>query len=166
MLGTNGTFRNGTDIWNPTNITPPFFQVFDDEFYEILGNGDGLEFLSISNDDTFAFAHEAPVWLPVRLDTPLMYNDERLEFVQETDEVWFTSNGGGALSRSGLDANNQVGRISLKEVDEAMKAGGDVNVTHYKVSHASIFPTYPHRVTSVGRLAGHGPNDEWRDRSL
>lgn len=112
--GTNSSFRSYSDPWNPTNSSAPFFQVFDDEFYDIIGEDPWIH--EISSDPTFAFAHEAPVWVP------------------DTDEVFLCSNAGGALGRSGLDANNQVARISLKEVDEAMGgAPQDVNVSHSKV---------------------------------
>ncbi|KAJ7498477.1 calcium-dependent phosphotriesterase [Mycena latifolia] len=116
VLGTNGSFRaTGFTPFNPTNATLPIIQVFDDAFYDIIGKDAAL--FPVTSDPTFAFAHEAPVWVP------------------ETDEVWFASNGGGALSRSGLNANNQVAKISLKEVDAAILKNGtsNVNVTHYKV---------------------------------
>ncbi|KAJ7129234.1 calcium-dependent phosphotriesterase [Mycena epipterygia] len=116
VLGTNGSFRaTGFIPFNPGNLTPPFFQVFNDGFHDIIG--DDAAIYPVTSDPTFAFAHEAPVWLP------------------DTDEVWFASNGGGAKSRSGLDTNNQVGKISLTEVKAAVLANGtkNVNVTHYKV---------------------------------
>ncbi|KAJ7639346.1 D-lactonohydrolase-like protein [Roridomyces roridus] len=119
VLGQNGTFRaTGFDMFNPTNNTPPFFQVFDSDFYDIISSHSKL--FSVSSDPTFAFAHEAPVWVP------------------ESDEVWFCSNGGGGLGRSGIDANNQVAKISLKAVAAAVKANGtgSVNVTHAKVELA------------------------------
>ena len=88
--------------------------VFDNDFYNVIGENPWIH--EISSDPTFAFAHEAPVWVP------------------DTDEVFIASNAGGPLGRSGPDANNQIERISLKDVDEAM--GGtpqDVNVSHPKV---------------------------------
>ncbi|KIY48838.1 calcium-dependent phosphotriesterase, partial [Fistulina hepatica ATCC 64428] len=90
------------------------FQVFDKEFYTILGDNPTIN--SVTSDPTFAFAHEAPVWVP------------------ETDDVFFASNGGGALGRSNLYHDNQVAKISLTEVADAM--GGvarDVNVSHVKI---------------------------------
>ncbi|KAL1727580.1 calcium-dependent phosphotriesterase [Schizophyllum commune] len=113
--GTNNSFRASPfDPWNPTNTSGVFFQVFDNDFYNVIGENPWIH--EISSDPTFAFAHEAPVWVP------------------DTDEVFIASNAGGPLGRSGPDANNQIERISLKEVDEAM--GGtptDVNVSHPKV---------------------------------
>ncbi|KAJ6561497.1 calcium-dependent phosphotriesterase [Mycena vulgaris] len=118
VLGTTGAFRaTGFVPFNPTNATLPCFQVFDDAFYDIIGHGAAAALFAVTSDPTFAFAHEAPVWVPA------------------TDEVWFASNGGGALGRSGLDANNQVGKIKLGEVAAAVLKNGtrNVNVTHYKV---------------------------------
>lgn len=67
----------------------------------------------------FAFAHEAPVWVP------------------ETDEVFFASQDGGALGFSDINHNNQVSKISLSEVAAAISASGPgiapVNVSVTKV---------------------------------
>ncbi|KIK55506.1 hypothetical protein GYMLUDRAFT_248557 [Collybiopsis luxurians FD-317 M1] len=118
VIGTDGSFRNGfeNEFYNPTNSKPPFFQVFDDEFLDVIGPDPSLNL--ISSDFSYDFAHEAPVWVP------------------DTDEVFFSSSAGGALGRSNIDQNNHVFKISLKEVAEAMEqAGGiqDVNVTHYRI---------------------------------
>lgn len=102
--------------YNPTNNTAPFFQVFDDEFLKVIGSNPSLNI--IASDESFAFAHEAPVWVP------------------NTDEIFFCSNAGGALGHSDIDHNNQVAKISLNEVALAMAGGPiDVNVTHYKVHY-------------------------------
>ena len=50
----------------------------------------------ISQNETFAFAHEAPIWVPA------------------TDDVFFASNDGEALGMSDIDYNSQVSKISLK----------------------------------------------------
>ena len=119
MLGNNGSFRTDvfSQLFNPTNTSPPFFQVFHTDFLEILGPSATIR--AVAANPTFAFAHEAPVWVP------------------ETDEVFFASNDGGALGMSDIDHNNQVSSISLKEVGEAIqKVGGGtaaVNVTVTKV---------------------------------
>ena len=69
----------------------------------------------IASNPGFAFAHEAPVW------------------VEETDEIFFASNDGGPLGFSDLNHNNEVGKLSLKEVDAAAQASGSqttaLNVT-------------------------------------
>ncbi|KAF5392812.1 hypothetical protein D9757_000942 [Collybiopsis confluens] len=119
VLGTSGTFRNDPEnqYYNPTNSSAPFFQVFEDEFLDIIGPNPSLNI--ISSDPSFAFAHEAPVWMP------------------DTDEVFFASNAGGALGRSDINRNNQVFKMSLREVAEAMGSAGEtlqnVNVTHYRI---------------------------------
>jgi len=119
VLGSNATFRDNTfsTFFNPTNTTAPFFQVFDPSFLTILGHSPSIR--SVISDPTFAFAHEAPIYL------------------ESTDEVAFTSNAGGPLGRSDLNNNNQVSKISLKEVAEAIQRAGsgvkDVNVTLTKL---------------------------------
>ncbi|KAF9028930.1 D-lactonohydrolase-like protein [Hymenopellis radicata] len=84
-------------FFNPTNSTPPFFQIFDQSFLNVLGSNPAI--YEISSNDTFAFAHEAPI------------------YVSDTDTVYFASNDGGALGMSDLDHNNQVGFISLKDAE-------------------------------------------------
>ncbi|KAH9896458.1 D-lactonohydrolase-like protein [Cubamyces lactineus] len=106
VLGNNGPFRESsfTQLFNPTNTTPPFFQVFHADFLKILGPGATIR--AVAANPTFAFAHEAPIWLP------------------DTDEVTFASNDGGALGMSDIDHNNQVSKISLKEVEAAIAKAG------------------------------------------
>ena len=62
VIGANGTFRNESELFNPTNTTPPFFQIFDDEFLDVLGPNATIRM--IAQNTTFAFAHEAPIWHP------------------------------------------------------------------------------------------------------
>ena len=115
MLGINGSFRESstTEFFNPTNTTPPFFQVFDPEFLNILGPNATIRAIVTTPD--FAIAHEAPIWVP------------------DTDEVFFSSKDGGVPGVSDIDHNNQVSKISLREVARAIKAAGPgappVNVT-------------------------------------
>lgn len=107
--------------FNPTNATPPVFQVFDPSFVtDILGPSAVIN--EIAANDTFAFAHEAPIYDPV------------------LDAVFFASNDGGALGMSGLDKNNQIGTISLKDAEKALqkvKGGGAVNVPVQEVGTSS-----------------------------
>ena len=56
VLGANGTFRDVSTPLNPTNLTPPFFQVWDSRFLDILGPSPSVRV--ISERDDFAFAHE------------------------------------------------------------------------------------------------------------
>ncbi|KAH9913684.1 D-lactonohydrolase-like protein [Epithele typhae] len=106
VLGANATFRTNAfgQLFNPTNTTPPFFQVFHQDFLKILGPSPTLR--AVTANPTFAFAHEAPIWDPA------------------TDEVFFASNDGGALGMSDIDHNSQVSKISLAEVATAIKAAG------------------------------------------
>lgn len=115
VLGQNGSFRQSafTQLFNPTNTSPPFFQAFDPSFLDVLGANPSIR--AIHSRPDFAFAHEAPIWVP------------------STDEVFFVSNDGGPLGMSDLNHNNEVSFISLQEVADAIKNTGgkasDVNVT-------------------------------------
>lgn len=105
VLGGNATFREDSfsaGFFNPTSTTPPFFQIFDQAFLSILGSNPSIR--EVASNSTFAFAHEAPV------------------YVAATDEVFFASGGGGPLDMSDLNHNNVVGRISLKDVEAALAA--------------------------------------------
>ncbi|KAI0367310.1 D-lactonohydrolase-like protein [Pilatotrama ljubarskyi] len=106
VLGNNGPFRQDAfaELFNPTNTSPPFFQVFHTDFLEILGPSATIR--AVAANPTFAFAHEAPIWVP------------------STDEVFFASNDGGALGRSDIDHNNQISKISLREVAAAIRTVG------------------------------------------
>ena len=119
VLGVNGSFRESafTELFNPTNTTAPFFQVFDDDFLRVLGPDATIR--SIASNPDFAFAHEAPIWLP------------------ETDDVYFASLDGSPLGHSDIDHNNQVSKIGLGDVAQAIDAAGPgvspVNVSFTKV---------------------------------
>ncbi|VDB92365.1 unnamed protein product [Peniophora sp. CBMAI 1063] len=115
VMGPNATFRTDTttELFNPTNTTPPFFQVFDEAFLDILGSNSTIR--AIATDPTFAFAHEAPIW------------------DSTTDEVFFCSNDGGALGHNDINTNSQVFKISLGDVADAIEAANSstsaVNIT-------------------------------------
>ena len=100
-------------------MVTPFFQVFHPEFLDILGPNATIR--SIAANPDFAFANEAPVWVP------------------DTDEVFFSS-GYGALGFSDIDHNNRVLKISLGEVARAIETAGPgtppVNVSVTKVRHS------------------------------
>ncbi|KAI0037153.1 hypothetical protein K488DRAFT_75487 [Vararia minispora EC-137] len=110
VMGPNATFRNDsfTDLFNPDDVLPPFFQVFDTSFLDILGPSPSIRRIAFNPD--FAFAHEAPIWNPI------------------TDEITFASNDGGALGNSGLNANNIVNSINLSDIPPSSN-GTEVNVT-------------------------------------
>ncbi|KAL0070748.1 hypothetical protein AAF712_001969 [Marasmius tenuissimus] len=103
-MGENATFRtnafDNSSFFNPTSKVPPFFQVFDASFLAVLGENASIR--EIARNDTFAFAHEAPVYYP------------------STDEVFFASNAGSKLGMSDLEHNNAVSKISLEEAERAL----------------------------------------------
>jgi gluconolactonase len=116
-MGPDATFRtdvfNGS-FFNPTNTEPPFFQVFDEEFLDILGEDASIHV--IARNDSYAFAHEAPIYVP------------------ETDELFFCSNAGGNLGMSDWDHNNAVFKINMNEVETALaSSNGTVNTTVTRV---------------------------------
>ncbi|KAJ8086650.1 hypothetical protein PM082_005473 [Marasmius tenuissimus] len=104
VMGENATFRtnafDNSSFFNPTSKVPPFFQVFDASFLAVLGENASIR--EIARNDTFAFAHEAPVYYP------------------STDEVFFASNAGSKLGMSDLEHNNAVSKISLEEAERAL----------------------------------------------
>ncbi|KAF8954572.1 D-lactonohydrolase-like protein [Flammula alnicola] len=125
VLGPNGSFRDSafTQFFNPTLTAVPFFQIFDPAFLAILGPNPS--FHEVASNATFAFAHEAPIYVP------------------ETDEVFFASNDGGALGNSDLNHNNQVGKISMKAVEAALqtlKPGDNGTALQVPVTEVSIVP--------------------------
>jgi len=110
---------------SPTSTQPPFFQVFDPTFLYILGSSASIH--EIASNDTFAFAHEAPIYDPV------------------TDQVFFASNAGGPLSHSDLEHNNQVAKISMKEVEEKIASvplGTPISATITKVGNILLALLY------------------------
>ncbi|KAF5354297.1 hypothetical protein D9756_007199 [Leucocoprinus leucothites] len=100
-----------TQLFNPTNTSTPIFQVFNPSFLDLLGPNPSIH--QIASNGSAAFAHEAPVYVP------------------ETDEVFFSSNGGSDVTRPGW-----VSKISLSEAERLLEesGGGDVNVTVTEVS--------------------------------
>lgn len=118
VLGPDATFRTDAfAFFNPTNTSPPFFQVFHPDFVtKVLGVD--ARVARVAYDPGFAFAHEAPIYLPA------------------TDELVFGSNDGGALGFSDWHTNNQVAKISMVDAESAMRAVGSgvaVNVSATKV---------------------------------
>ncbi|PBK88987.1 D-lactonohydrolase-like protein [Armillaria gallica] len=108
-LGANTSFREDSfdSHFNPTNTSPPFFQIFDRSFLEILGSSPSIH--EVASNDTFAFAHEAPIYDP------------------SSDEVFFASNDGGLLGMSDLEHNNQISKLSLSAAQAAK--GSSVPIT-------------------------------------
>ncbi|EIN05441.1 calcium-dependent phosphotriesterase [Punctularia strigosozonata HHB-11173 SS5] len=107
--------------FNPTNTAAPFFQVIDPGFYDILGSNASIHKIASRSD--FAFAHEAPIW------------------IEETNEIFFASNDGGALGMSDLNHNSQYSKINLTEAEAALDAGAEeVNVTFTKMTNGGTGP--------------------------
>ncbi|KAG5730841.1 Gluconolactonase [Termitomyces sp. T112] len=106
--GSNITFRESSfsTFFNPTSTAPPFFQIFDSAFLTILGPNPSIR--EVASNSTFAFAHEAPV------------------YVSDTNEVFFASNDGGPLGMSDLNHSNVIGKINLTDVDTALAANDSV----------------------------------------
>ena len=103
-----------SEPFNPTNTKPPFFQVFHKDFLKIIGPNARIH--QIARNDTFAFAHEAPIYHP------------------GTDEVFFSSNNGGPLGHSDWDNNNLLGKISMQDVDTALAQAGVGEAVNVKVT--------------------------------
>lgn len=123
-ISSSGPFRTDSfnQLFNPTNATPPVFQIFNSAFLDILGPNPSIR--EIAHNATFAFAHEAPI------------------HVSETDEVFFASNDGGPLGMSDLNHNNRVSKINLGDVH----GDGTVNVP---VTHVSFSSIIAHRVEKL-----------------
>ncbi|KDQ22634.1 hypothetical protein PLEOSDRAFT_1109731 [Pleurotus ostreatus PC15] len=109
VLGQNATFRASAfdTSFNPTSTPPPFFQVVDNRFLDILGHNPS--FHEIASNPNLPFANEAPVYVPA------------------LDELFFSS----FSSPGNASVNNKVNRVRMSEVEEALKAskGSTVNVT-------------------------------------
>ena len=103
-----------TQFFNPTGSSPPFFQIFDKSFLSLLGPSPSLHV--IASNDSYAFAHEAPIW------------------VESTDEVFFAANSGGTLGMSDINHNSKVWKISLKDAENALKARGNNGAVQVKVT--------------------------------
>lgn len=109
---TNDSFAVG---FNPTNTAPPFIQVFDPSFLDITGPNATIR-LVVSNPG-YAFAHEAPIYIP------------------DLNVVVFSSNDGGSLGYSGWHNNSVVSMLNMTEVDSILAATtGGVSVPIRTVS--------------------------------
>lgn len=103
-------WRNLSTVgFNPTDTTPPFIQVFDPSFLNVTGSSATIR--SIVSNPGFAFAHEAPIYIP------------------DLNAVFFSSNDGGPLGYNGWYNNSVVSMINMTEVDMALASTtGDVNI--------------------------------------
>ncbi|CCM02135.1 uncharacterized protein FIBRA_04212 [Fibroporia radiculosa] len=111
VVGANYTqWRNSSiEGFNPTNTTSPFIQIFDPSFLNVLGPSATIR--SIASNPGFAFAHEAPVYVP------------------DLNVLFFSSNDGGPLGYNGWYNNSVVSMINMTEVDIALASTtGNVNI--------------------------------------
>ncbi|KAG8221531.1 calcium-dependent phosphotriesterase [Butyriboletus roseoflavus] len=112
VVGANYTQWRTNDSFvgfNPTNATPPIIQVFDPSFVDITGPNASIR-LVVSNPG-FAFAHEAPIYVP------------------DLNVVFFSSNDGGPLGYNGWYNNSVVSMLNMTEVDNALATTtGGVNI--------------------------------------
>ncbi|PPQ81856.1 hypothetical protein CVT25_013456 [Psilocybe cyanescens] len=111
VLGQNATFRQiFTDFFNPTNSTPPFFQIFHTDFQAILGPNTFVR--RIAMNTTFAsgsFAFEAPIFNP------------------PTNELFFASV--VQPPESSMTHNNRISKIDMTAVEKALASKmADINV--------------------------------------
>ncbi|KAF9557269.1 calcium-dependent phosphotriesterase [Agrocybe pediades] len=115
VLGQNATFRPGQNgsiqqFLNPTNSTPPFFQIFHSDFLDILGPDAFVR--TIAANDTFAspgFAFEAPFFNP------------------PTNEMFFASS--VFVPESSFNHSNRISKINMTLVEQELAADvQDINV--------------------------------------
>lgn len=86
--------------FNPTNATPPFIQVFDPSFLDVTGHNATIRL--VASRPGYAFAHEAPIYVP------------------DLNVVFFSSNDGGPLGYSDWHNNSVVSMINMTEVDHVL----------------------------------------------
>lgn len=150
VLPENFTFRTDSfnQHFNPTNAQTPIFQIFDKAFLNIIGTSPSIT--EIASNSSFAFAHEAPV------------------YISETDEVFFASNDGGPLGMSDLNHNNEVFKISLTEAEQMMKGneGKAVNVPITPVYSIPYLEMAHTEFRVLDPIAGQYTNDKWWYRSI
>ncbi|KAG2346577.1 calcium-dependent phosphotriesterase [Suillus weaverae] len=111
VVGANYTkWRNSSAVgFNPTKTTPPFIQVFDPSFLDVTGPSATIR--KIASNPGFAFAHEAPIYVP------------------DLNLVFFANTGSGKLGYYGWYNNSYVGMINMTEVDMALASTtGNVNI--------------------------------------
>ncbi|KAG9317534.1 calcium-dependent phosphotriesterase [Chiua virens] len=92
--------NNSVVGFNPTNAIPPFIQVFDPSFLDITGPNATIRL--VASKPGFAFAHEAPIYVP------------------DLDVVFFSSNGGGPFGYSGWHNNSVVSILNMTELDDTL----------------------------------------------
>ncbi|KAF9240028.1 calcium-dependent phosphotriesterase [Melanogaster broomeanus] len=122
VVGADYPWRNSSVVgsFDPTNTTPPFIQAFDPSFVELVGPSATIRL--IASNPGFAFAHEAPIYVP------------------DLDVVFFSSNDGGALGYSSWYNNSVVEMINMTEVDMAL-ASATVSGVNIQVQTLNLSDT-------------------------
>ncbi|KAF4618314.1 hypothetical protein D9613_011701 [Agrocybe pediades] len=111
VLGQNATFRQNGFIqqFNPTNSTPPFFQIFHSDFLDILGPNAFVRNIAVNNTFASGFAFEAPF------------------FNSPTNEMFFASS--VFVPESSFNHSNRISKINMTLVEQALTAHvQDINV--------------------------------------
>lgn len=110
-------------LFNPTNASPPFFQVFHPDFHAVLGKDPSVRRIAINTTFASGFAYEAPVYNP------------------PTDEIFFVSE--VFPPESSFNHSNRMSKINLTVVEAAIVAEGtaDINVPFETVSLSLNVPT-------------------------
>ncbi|KAF8554483.1 calcium-dependent phosphotriesterase [Imleria badia] len=86
--------------FNPTNATPPLIQIFDPSFLDVTGPNATIRL--VASHPGFAFAHEAPIYVP------------------DLNVVFFSSNDGGPFGYSDWHNNSVVSVLNMTEIDNVL----------------------------------------------
>ena len=123
VLGPNGHFRQNsfTEFFNPTSTSPPFFQIFDSAFLDIIGHNP--TFNQVAFNATFAFAHEAPIFNP------------------STGEVFFASNIAGDGGVSHWEISLPAMEAALQNLQPNNGQAVNVPVTEVSPWQFAYFPS-------------------------
>lgn len=79
------------------SLTAKPFHVYDEEFYDVIGDAPSLTLIATSQSDPIF--HEAVVWYP------------------PTDEVFFVQNAGAPAAGTGLNKSSIIQKISLADAE-------------------------------------------------
>ncbi|KAF5002725.1 hypothetical protein FGRMN_121 [Fusarium graminum] len=117
------------------------FHVYDEEFYDVIGNDPSVTLIATSNTDPIF--HEAVVWYP------------------PTEEVFFVQNAGAPAAGTGLKKSSIIQKISLREADAVRKGDKDeVQVTVVDSNPQVINPNGGTYYKGDIIFAGEGQGDE------
>jgi gluconolactonase len=95
------------------------FHIFDDEFYDIIGENPSLTTIATSESDPIF--HEAVTWHP------------------ERDEIFFVQNAGSPAAGTGLNKSSKVQKISLSDAEKVRNGSLDsVPITVVNTSNPQV----------------------------